>query len=154
MINLKLILIYGISNYLWVFKLDEINEILNDFNFLDDWEDKYEYLIDLGKKLPQINQNYKIDSNKLKGCQSTVYFIVKDNENGTLSFFADSDAAIVNGLIAILLKVYSNKLPSEIINISTEFLKIIGLDSHLSPTRKNGLDSMIKRIKLEAHKRI
>ena len=132
----------------------EIKEILSDFEFLDNWEDKYQHLIDLGKKVPQIDNSYKKDKYKLKGCQSTVYFITKENKDGSLSFFANSDAIIVQGLIALLLKVYSNKSPSAILKVNTDFLNKIGLESHLSPTRKNGLFAMISKIKGEAKSRV
>ncbi len=132
----------------------EIEEILSEFNFLDDWEDKYQHLIDLGKELKPLDEKYKNETYKLKGCQSTVYFVTKENSNGTLSFLANSDAFIVQGLIAILLKVYSNKFPKQIIETNTSFLQKIGLETHLSPTRKNGLSSMINKIKSEASIRL
>ena len=134
--------------------MDEINEILNDFEFFDSWEDKYQYIIDLGKKLSPLEERFKQDEFKLRGCQSTVYFITNENSDGTLSFFANSDAFIVQGLIALLLKVFSNKYPSEILKININFLNKIGLEQHLSPTRKNGLHSMIKKIRAEAKSRI
>ena len=134
--------------------MNEIEEILNDFEFLDSWEDKYQHLIDLGKNVPPIEDCFRNNNYKLKGCQSTVYFITRENSDGTLSFFANSDAIIVQGLIALLLKIYSNKNPSEIIKIDTNFLSKIGLDNHLSPTRKNGLFSMIDKIKSEAKLRV
>ncbi len=134
--------------------MDEINEILNDFEFFDSWEDKYQYIIDLGKKLTPLEDRFKKDEFKLRGCQSTVYFITKENSDGTLSFFANSDAFIVQGLIALLLKVFSNKYPSEILKININFLNKIGLENHLSPTRKNGLHSMIEKIRAEAKSRI
>jgi len=134
--------------------LNEINEILSDFEFFDSWEDKYQYIIDLGKKLTPIEDRFKRDEYKLKGCQSTVYFITKENPDGTLRFFANSDAFIVQGLIALLLKVFSNKDPVEILKININFLTKIGLENHLSPTRKNGLHSMIEKIRAEAKLRI
>tara|TARA_B100000579_G_C22207914_1_gene565913 strand:- start:100 stop:519 length:420 start_codon:yes stop_codon:yes gene_type:complete len=134
--------------------LNEINEILSDFEFFDSWEDKYQYIIDLGKKLTPIEDRFKRDEYKLKGCQSTVYFITKENPDGTLRFFANSDAFIVQGLIALLLKVFSNKHPLEILKININFLTKIGLENHLSPTRKNGLHSMIEKIRAEAKLRI
>ena len=134
--------------------MSEINEILDDFEFLDNWEDKYQHLIDLGKNVPPIKDSFKNDKYKLNGCQSKVYFVAIENSDGTLTFHANSDALIVQGLIAILLKVYSNKNPREILRIDTDFLNKIGLDSHLSPTRKNGLFSMINKIKTEAESRV
>ena len=126
--------------------MEEIDEILNEFSFLDDWEDKYQYLIDLGKELKPLDEKYKNEKYKLKGCQSTVYFVTEDN--------SDSDAFIVQGLIALLLKVYSNKTPKKILETNTGFLQQIGLESHLSPTRKNGLSAMLNKIKSEAHLRL
>ena len=134
--------------------MKKIDQIVNDFNYFDDWEDKYEYLVDLGKKLPNLDENMKKDKNKLKGCQSTVYFITKENLDGTLKFMADSDAFIVRGLISILIDVFSEKTPKEILHMDTNFLSDIGLQHHLSPTRKNGLSSMLDKIKLEASLRV
>ena len=134
--------------------MKEIEEILSEFNFLEDWEDKYQHLIDLGKHLEPLDEKYKNEKYKLKGCQSTVYFVTKDNSDGTISFFANSDAFIVQGLIALLLKVYSNKTAECILETNISFLSEIGLESHLSPTRKNGLSAMLNKIKLEANLRI
>ena len=134
--------------------MEEIDEILNEFSFLDDWEDKYQHLIDLGKELKPLDEKYKNEKYKLKGCQSTVYFVTKDNSDGTISFFANSDAFIVQGLIALLLKVYSNKTAECILETNISFLSEIGLESHLSPTRKNGLSAMLNKIKSEANLRI
>jgi len=96
----------------------------------------------------------KKDEYKLKGCQSTVYFLTKENSNGTLKFVADSDAFIVRGLISILIEVFSDKTPKEILNTDINFLNEIGLQNHLSPTRKNGLSSMLEKIKQEASLRV
>ncbi len=134
--------------------MKEIEEILSEFNFLEDWEDKYQHLIDLGKHLEPLDEKYKNEKYKLKGCQSTVYFVTKDNSDGTISFFANSDAFIVQGLIALLLKVYSNKTAECILETNISFLSEIGLESHLSPTRKNGLSAMLNKIKSEANLRI
>ena len=132
--------------------MSEIEEIIKDFEYLDTWEDKYQMIIDMGKSLPDLDKKYMNDKYKLKGCQSTVYFVSKFNEDKTLSFKANSDAFIVRGLIALILKVFNNKSPSYILNTDLNFLKKIGLDQHLSVTRKNGLSSMIDKIKLEAKK--
>ena len=134
--------------------MKEIEEILSEFNFLEDWEDKYQHLIDLGKHLEPLDEKYKNEKYKLKGCQSTVYFVTKDNSDGTISFFANSDAFIVQGLIALLLKVYSNKTAERILETNISFLSEIGLESHLSPTRRNGLSAMLNKIKSEANLRI
>ena len=125
----------------------EVNELIEDFSYFESWEDKYQYLIDLGRKVPKMDENLKIDQNKLKGCQSVVYFSKIFNDDGTITFIANSDAAIVQGLIALMLKVFSEKKPKEIINTNINFLENIGLDEHLSPTRKNGLSSLITSIK-------
>ena len=125
----------------------EVNELIEDFSYFESWEDKYQYLIDLGRSVPKMDENLKIDQNKLKGCQSVVYFSNIFNNDGTITFIANSDAAIVQGLIALMLKVFSEKKPKEIIDTNINFLVNIGLDEHLSPTRKNGLSSLITSIK-------
>jgi len=104
-------------------------------------------LIDMGRNVPQMADELKIDENKLRGCQSIVYFSNSYNEDGTITFMANSDAAIVQGLIALMLKVFSEKKPQEILDTDITFLKQIGLDEHLSPTRKNGLSSLVSSIK-------
>ena len=134
--------------------MDKIEQIIEDFNFFDNWEDKYEYLVDIGRNLPSLDKEMKKDEYKLKGCQSTVYFLTKENSNGTLKFLADSDAFIVRGLISILIEVFSDKTPKEILNTDINFLNEIGLQNHLSPTRKNGLSSMLEKIKQEASLRV
>jgi len=125
----------------------EIDELIEDFSFFDSWEDKYQYLIDMGRNVPQMADDLKIDENKLRGCQSVVYFSNSYNDDGTITFMANSDAAIVQGLIALMLKVFSEKKPQEILDTDISFLKQIGLDEHLSPTRKNGLSSLVSSIK-------
>ena len=125
----------------------EIDELIEDFSFFESWEDKYQYLIDMGRNVPQMADHLKIDENKLRGCQSIVYFSNSYNDDGTITFIANSDAAIVQGLIALMLKVFSEKKPQEILDTDISFLKQIGLDEHLSPTRKNGLSSLVSSIK-------
>ena len=125
----------------------EIDELIENFSFFESWEDKYQYLIDMGRNVPPMADDLKIDENKLKGCQSVVYFSNTYNDDGTITFMANSDAAIVQGLIALMLKVFSEKQPQEILYIYISFLKQIGLDEHLSPTRKNGLSSLVSSIK-------
>ena len=125
----------------------EIDELIEDFSFFESWEDKYQYLIDMGRNVPQMADDLKIDENKLRGCQSVVYFSNSCNDDGTITFMANSDAAIVQGLIALMLKVFSEKKPQEILDTDISFLKQIGLDEHLSPTRKNGLSSLVSSIK-------
>ncbi len=132
----------------------EVNELIEDFSFFESWEDKYQYLIDLGRNVPKMDENLKIDQNKLKGCQSVVYFSNFFNDNGTITFIANSDAAIVQGLIALMLKAFSEKKPQEIIDTDINFLEKIGLDEHLSPTRKNGLSSLITSIKSVAKSKL
>ena len=126
---------------------EQIEELINDFSFFENWEDKYQYLIDLGRNVPKMDEKLKVDENKLKGCQSVVYFSNSVNNDGSIDFMANSDAAIVQGLIALMLKVYSGRKPQEILDIDIKFLEQIGLDEHLSPTRKNGLSSLISSIK-------
>ena len=130
--------------------MSEVDEIIKDFEFLDSWEDRYQMIIDMGKSLPDLESRYMTDKYRLKGCQSTVHFVSELNEDKTLSFRANSDAFIVKGLIALILKVFNNKSSSDILNTDLSFLQKIGLDQHLSVTRKNGLSSMIDKIKLEA----
>ena len=132
----------------------EVNELIEDFSYFESWEDKYQYLIDLGRNVPKMDENLKIDQNKLKGCQSIVHFSTFFNDNGTITFIANSDAAIVQGLIALMLKVFSEKKPQEIIDTDINFLEKIGLDEHLSPTRKNGLSSLITSIKSVAKSKL
>jgi cysteine desulfuration protein SufE len=127
--------------------IEEINNLIEDFSFFENWEDKYQYLIDLGRNAPKMDSYLKVDENKLKGCQSVVHFYFSDNSDGTINFIASSDAAIVQGLIALMIKVFSDRTPKDIININLNFLEKIGLDEHLSPTRKNGLSSLISSIK-------
>ena len=130
--------------------LIEINEIIEEFSFFDDWADRYQHLIDLGRKQPAIPAEYQKDAYKLTGCQSTVFFVANKTDENLIEFRAQSDAAIVQGLIALILRVYSGRTSNEILNTSPDFLKQIGLDTHLSPTRKNGLGAMISKIKSSA----
>ncbi len=129
---------------------EEQDELIAEFSFFDDWMDRYQYIIDLGRKLPEMPAEYIRDEFKLKGCQSQVWFVGEDH-GGRLKFLAVSDAAIVSGLIAILLRIYSNRTPQEILNIEPNFISKIGLEEHLSLTRKNGLGAMVKSIKKRAH---
>ena len=122
-------------------------EIVDEFSFLDDWEDRYQLLIDLGRQLPPLPEIYHKDEYQLRGCQSVVHFAAQNSDDGDIVFHAGSDAAIVQGLIASLLRVYSGRTAAEIRETEPVFLKEIGLDSHLSATRKNGLASMITAIK-------
>ncbi|HVF95808.1 MAG TPA: SufE family protein [Flavisolibacter sp.] len=121
-------------------------EIVEEFSLFDSWDDKYEYIIDLGKKLPPLETLHKIDENKVKGCQSTVWLAAEFNE-GKIFYKADSDAVIVKGLISMLIRVLSEQKPEEIINAKLDFIKNIGMMSHLAQTRSNGLLSMVKQMK-------
>ena len=121
-------------------------EIIDEFSIFDDWTSKYEYIIDLGKSLPLIDEKYKDDSHKIKGCQSQVWLNAV-NKNGKISYSADSDAIITKGLIALLIRVLSDRTPEEIQNSELTFLDKIGLKEHLSPTRSNGLVSMVNTMK-------
>jgi len=125
------------------------DEIIDEFSMFDDWEERYQYMIDLGKSLPLIEGHYKIDENIIKGCQSKVWVHAEMN-NDTVVFTADSDAIITKGIIAILIRVFSNQHPKDIIEANTDFIDKIGLKDHLSPTRANGLVSMIKQLKMYA----
>jgi cysteine desulfuration protein SufE len=127
-----------------------VEEIIEEFNFFDDWEDKYAHIIDMGKKLEKMDNELMVEDTKLRGCQSTVYFHSQKENNEKIHFRACSDAAIVQGLIALLLRVYNNRRSIEILNISPDFISKIGLNEHLSVTRKNGLSSMINAIKSAA----
>lgn len=122
------------------------NEIVEEFELFDSWEDKYEYIIDLGKKLAPLPGEYKLDDNKIKGCQSTVW-LVADEREGKINFRADSDAVIVKGLISMLIRVLNNHTPDEIINAKLDFISRVGLSTHLAQTRSNGLASMVKQMK-------
>ncbi|APG65758.1 Fe-S metabolism protein SufE [Tenacibaculum todarodis] len=124
-------------------------EIIDEFDMFDDWMERYQYIIDLGKTLPLIDAAYKVDENLIKGCQSKVWLYSDLNEE-TLTFTADSDAILTKGIVALLLRVYSNQTPQAILAAETSFIDEIGLKEHLSPTRANGLVSMIKQIKMYA----
>jgi cysteine desulfuration protein SufE len=115
----------------------------------NDWTEKYEYIIDLGKSLPIINDTFKTSDNTIKGCQSKVW-LYAEYINNKLIFTADSDAIITKGIVAILIRVFSNQSPKDIVDAKTDFIEEIGLKQHLSQTRANGLSSMIKQIKLYA----
>ncbi len=122
-----------------------MNKILDDFKFFDNWLDKYQYIIDLGKELPEYSEKFKTDKYIVRGCQSQVWMHA-EKRGDKLHFEAISDAAIVSGLIYILLQVYNDKTPKEILNLKPDFINEIGLDQHLSPTRKNGLYAMLQKI--------
>ena len=121
-------------------------ELIQEFELFDNWLDRYEYLIDLGKKLPEFPAEFKTEDYRLHGCQSQVWLKAEQTDD-RLHFQAISDSAIVSGLIAILLRVYSDRSPGEIIAARPDFITAIGLDAHLSPTRSNGLHAMIDAIR-------
>lgn len=124
-------------------------EIIDEFEFFEDWESRYEHLIALGKSLPVIDPAHKTENYLIKGCQSQVW-VYPELQNGRLTFTADSDAIITKGIVALLLRVFQDQTPEDIITADMEFIDTIGLKDHLSPTRANGLVSMIKQIKLYA----
>lgn len=121
-------------------------ELIEEFRFFDDWMDRYQYLIDMGRRLPEFPDAERVDANKIRGCQSQVWFVAQQND-GRLEFRAISDAAIVSGLIAVLLRIYSGRRPQEILDTPAEFIAALELEQHLSPTRSNGLASMLKAIR-------
>lgn len=127
-------------------------EIVDEFDFLDDWEERYQHLIAMGRSLSPLDAAIMIEENRLRGCQSVVHFKA-DYSDGRMKYQAGSDAAIVQGLIALLIRVYSGQRPVDILAFPPDFLQQIGLDEHLSPTRKNGLASMITAIMAEAKAR-
>ncbi|RAJ18039.1 SufE family protein [Olleya aquimaris] len=125
------------------------DDIIDEFSMFEDWEERYQYMIDLGKTLPLIAPEYKTEDNIIKGCQSKVW-VHAELKDDKIVFTADSDAIITKGIIAILIRVFSNQHPKNIIEANTDFIDAIGLKEHLSPTRANGLVSMIKQIKMYA----
>ena len=125
------------------------DDIIDEFSMFEDWEERYQYMIDLGKSLPIIDEQYKTPDNIIKGCQSRVW-VHAEMADDKVVFTADSDAIITKGIIAILIRVFSNQSPQDIIDANTDFIDEIGLKEHLSPTRANGLVSMIKQLKMYA----
>ncbi len=124
-------------------------EIIDEFSMFDDWMDRYEYIIELGKSLPIIEDAHKLDENLIKGCQSKVW-LYSELDADKIKFTADSDAILTKGIVALLLRVFSEQKPADILTAETTFIDQIGLKEHLSPTRANGLVSMVKQIKLYA----
>ena len=121
------------------------SELIEEFQFFDDWMDRYQYIIDLGRRLPEFPEAEKTDANKIKGCQSQVWFLAEMNGD-RLHFQAISDAAIVSGLIAVLLRIYSDRKPEDIVDTPADFVTALNLEQHLSPTRSNGLAAMLEAI--------
>lgn len=130
--------------------IEEIQEeLVDEFSMFDDWMQRYEYMIELGKSLDLIDSKYKTDNKLINGCQSKVW-LHSELKDGNVVFTADSDAIITKGIVAILVRVFSGQTPQAILNSDTKFIDEIGLKEHLSPTRANGLVSMIKQMKLDA----
>ena len=125
---------------------DTENEIIEEFALFDSWDDKYEYIIDLGKKLPALENQFKLDDNRVRGCQSTVW-LVSDYQEGKIFFKADSDSVIVKGLISMLIRILSGHTPDGILEAKLDFINKIGMNTHLAQTRSNGLLSMVKQMK-------
>jgi len=121
-------------------------EFIESFSFLDTWEEKYEYIIELGKKMPALEEQFKTEDKKIKGCQSTVWLVASYGD-GKVFFKADSDAVIVKGLVSMLIKVLSGQTPDSILNTRLEFIEKIGMHVHLAQTRSNGLRAMITQMK-------
>jgi cysteine desulfuration protein SufE len=121
-------------------------EIVEEFSLFDSWDDKYEYIIDLGKKLPPLEDDHKKEENKVRGCQSTVW-LVAEYKDGRIFYKADSNAVIVKGLISMLIRVLSGQSPDDIVNARLDFISGIGMMSHLAQTRSNGLLAMVKQMK-------
>ncbi len=120
-------------------------ELVDEFEIFDDWMSRYEYVIDLGRQLPEFPTEWRTEANKIQGCQSQVWLNMQ-MENGKMQIDGMSDAAIVSGLVAIVLRVYSGQTPTDILNAKPDFIKDIGFTDHLSPTRSNGLHSMLRTI--------
>ena len=125
------------------------NEIVEDFALFDQWDDKYQYIIDLGKTLAPMNAEWKTDDRLIKGCQSRVW-LYTELKDGKVVYHADSDAIITKGIVALMVRVLSEHTPKEIVDAPLDFIEKIGLKEHLSPTRANGLLSMVKQMKLDA----
>lgn len=133
-----------------IMNLSELQaQIIEEFSFFEDWTEKYEYLIALGKTMPLIEEKNKTDENLIQGCQSKVWLFAEKKEDKII-FTADSDAIVTKGIVALLLRVYSHQTAEDILQTQPDFIEKIGLQEHLSPTRANGLLSMIKQIKLYA----
>ena len=126
------------------------DEIIEEFSEIDDWMDRYGYIIDLGNQLPPIDEKFKTPQYLIEGCQSRVWINAEQGADGKVRFEADSDAIIVKGIIALLIKVLNNQSPTDILNADLYFIDRIGLSEHLSPTRSNGLLAMVKQMKAYA----
>ena len=136
-----------IPNSMTISEIESI--IIEEFSSFDDWMDKYNHLIELGKEVPEIEEQYKVPNNLISGCQSRVW-LHASYKNGNIHFTADSDAVITRGLVSLLIRVLDGRTPDEILHADMDFIETIGLKEHLSPTRSNGLTSMVKQMKLYA----
>lgn len=125
------------------------DEIVDEFSMFEDWMQRYEYIIDLGKSMPLIDEQFKTEDNIIKGCQSKVW-VHAEQQGEKVVFTSDSDAILTKGIIAILIRAFSNQKAADILEANTDFIDKIGLKEHLSPTRANGLVSMVKKIKMYA----
>jgi cysteine desulfuration protein SufE len=125
------------------------NEIIEEFSIFEQWDDKYQYIIDMGKSLPAMDEKYKTEDRLIKGCQSRVW-LHTELKDGKIIYHADSDAIITKGLVALMVRVLSDHTPKEIVDAQLTFINKIGLAEHLSPTRANGLVSMVKQMKMDA----
>jgi cysteine desulfuration protein SufE len=125
-------------------------QIVEEFEMFDQWMEKYEYIIEIGKTLPVIDPKYKTEDHLIKGCQSRVW-LHADYQNNIITFTGDSDAIMTKGIVGLLIRAFSNQSPQNIVNADTEFINKIGLNEQLSPTRSNGLLSMVKQMKIYAY---
>ncbi len=126
------------------------DEIIEEFSMFEDWSDKYEYIIDIGKKLPPLAEQYKTEAYKIKGCQSQVWMHSQLDDGGKVRFEGESDAIIVKGLIGLLIRVLSGQKPEEVAKANLYFIDKVGMSGHLAQTRSNGLASMVKQMKLDS----
>jgi len=134
--------------------LEKLDQIISEFTAFKDWEDRYKHLINLGKQMPDFPEEHRLETNKVKGCQSQVWLVSsleRYEDNYKINFLADSDASIMKGIVALLTKVYSGLTPDEILGLKADFIDQIGLRQHLSMSRANGLNSMLKQINLYAY---
>jgi cysteine desulfuration protein SufE len=126
------------------------DRIVREFELLSDWTERYKYIIKLGKKLEPLEEEHKIEENLVRGCQSQVWLVAEQDGEGNVQFRADSDAAIVKGLVSLMVRLYSGQTPQTILDTEPQFIERIGMEKHLSPTRSNGLVSMVKQMKIYA----
>ncbi len=130
--------------------MDRQNKLVQDFSAIKAWDDRYKKMIDMGKQLPEMPAEFKTDQNLIKGCQSQVWLHARLSDQGLVELYGDSDALIVKGIVAVLLSIYNQSSPEEILKHQPDFLRDIGFEANLSPSRTNGLYSMLKQIKMYA----